>query len=132
MDSVVSVGLARPSVLSRVRALSADSTMFWNNQQLVDHDVQHNLFVPEVSTLWQSVQCHISGNLRLSDCEYILRIRWMIVSTRLSMVVPWTRSRIRGENVICTVNGWQRRQPVMSRRSAESRSMIDDHWRAEW
>ena len=40
MDSVVSVGLARPSVLSRVRALSADSTMFLNNQQLVDHDVQ--------------------------------------------------------------------------------------------
>ena len=40
MDSVVSVGLARPSVLSRVRALSADSTVFLNNQQLVDHDVQ--------------------------------------------------------------------------------------------
>ena len=40
MDSVVSVGLVRPSVLSRVRALSVDSTMFLNNQQLVDHDVQ--------------------------------------------------------------------------------------------
>ena len=39
MTSVVSVGLARPSVLSRVRALS-DSTMFLNKQQLVDHDVQ--------------------------------------------------------------------------------------------
>ena len=40
MDSVVGVGLARPSVLSRVRDLSADSTVFLNNQQLVDHDVQ--------------------------------------------------------------------------------------------
>ena len=29
-----------PPVLSRVRALSADSIMFLNNQQLVDHDVQ--------------------------------------------------------------------------------------------
>ena len=40
MDSVVSVGLARPSVLSKVNALSADSSMFLSNQQLVDHDVQ--------------------------------------------------------------------------------------------
>ena len=30
----------------------------------------------------------------------------MIVSTRLAMEVPWTLSRIRRENVICTVNGW--------------------------
>ena len=29
-----------PPVLSRVRALSADSIMFLNNQQLVDHDAQ--------------------------------------------------------------------------------------------
>ena len=28
------------------------------------------------------------------------------------------------KNVICAVNGWQRRQPVMSRRRAESRSMM--------
>ena len=28
------------------------------------------------------------------------------------------------KNVICAVNGWQRRQPLMSRRSAESRSMM--------
>ena len=39
MDSVVRVGLAGPSALSRVSALSADSTVFMNNQQLVDHDV---------------------------------------------------------------------------------------------
>ena len=41
MDSAVSAGLfLRPPVLSRVRALSADSIMFLCNQQLVDHDVQ--------------------------------------------------------------------------------------------
>ena len=28
------------------------------------------------------------------------------------------------KNVICTVNGWQRRPPAMSRRRIESRSMM--------
>ena len=40
MDSVVSAGLARPPVLSRVRRLSADSIVFLCNQQLVDYDMQ--------------------------------------------------------------------------------------------
>ena len=40
MDSAVSSGILRPTVLSRVLILSADSVMFLSNQQLVDHDVQ--------------------------------------------------------------------------------------------
>ena len=40
MDSAVSAGLARPTVLSRVRSLSADSILFLCNQQLVDYDMQ--------------------------------------------------------------------------------------------
>ena len=41
MDSAVSAGLfLRPPVLSRVRALSADSVVFLNTQQLVDHDMK--------------------------------------------------------------------------------------------
>ena len=58
---------------------------------------QHKLFMLEESTLWQSVQQHTSGNPRLSECKHILRIRWMIVSTRLAMEVPWTKPRIRRE-----------------------------------
>ena len=58
---------------------------------------QHKLFMLEESTLWQSVQQHTSGNPRLSECKSILRIRWMVVSTRLAMEVPWAMPRVRRE-----------------------------------
>ena len=57
----------------------------------------------------QSVQQHSSGNPRLSEGKHILRIRWMIVSTRLAMEVPWTQPRIRREQLAtkatCDVTG---------------------------
>ena len=92
---------------------------------------QHKLFMQGESTLWQRVQQHTSGNPRLSECKHILRIRWMIVSTRLAVEVPWTKPRIRREE-----------RDLRSERLAKEATgdvqekrrepKHDDHWRAEW
>ena len=54
---------------------------------------QHKLFMLGESTLYKTLQ----ETPKLSECKHILRICWMIVSTRHAMEVPWTLRRIRRE-----------------------------------
>ena len=92
---------------------------------------QHKLFMQEESTLWHRVQQHTSGNPRLSECKHILRIRWMIVSTRLAMEVPWTKPRIRREERdLCSERLATKATCDVQEKRLEPKH--GDHWRAEW